>query len=385
MLLKKSMLMSSIFVLTSLLFVGCATKNYTASTTPKDIEKHNALMKKTINYVNKVVNNSNDFGEQETVITPKSKVFILNVHPDEKARSRAMFNYAIKLMNEKGICYKNKYDKKAKPICAKPKIVITEDGESADLILDTLEGKMNTSKAFTAVRQFNKKYFPGFFFLKSGGFLTAYTTLKITNELLDDKFYSYCTLDGAFEDKLKRINSILVDDPDKADYILIYQTLGCSEKYLGHQPESLLKSIKNTSQKNNDMSIANNNNFNTFVANGSFGLLNGYNYGSATSAAFNTYFTPTVIGFSVLGMLGSGYTSTQGVAYEYVLIDKKDKVFYGNIAEETQRKTRYYNGMFNLVRTASDDIITGKSSKERLNEKLKKISKKFKEKRNKAN
>jgi len=344
---KKSAL---VIVLTALLFVGCATKNYTASTTPDNVEEHNKIMDKTLKYALKA---TSDFYEQEATIEPNSKVFILNAHPDEVERSKAMFNYAIKLMQEKGICYEDEYEKTKK--CSKPKIVLTKDGEKAEIILNTLEDNMDAHDAFRAVMQFNNKYFPGFDMLRGSGLLTATTTLDIINMSIKSGFFEYCVLDGAFEEELKEKGSVLVDDPDKADYIVLYQTLGCSERYLGHQPESLLKSIK--ASVSNDTVEANNSNLEAMQKHGSFGVLNGYNYGVATSVGLRTAFTPTVIGFSVLGMLGSGYTSTQGVSYEYILIDKKNEKYYGNVVEKTRRKDRYRNGMFSLVKRSADFIV----------------------------
>ena len=340
-----------ILLFTGLLFIGCSTKNYTASTTPDSLEEQSRLAKKTTEYV---VKNIPKFYEQRENIEPNSKVFIMNAFPDEVKRSKAMFNYAIKLMNEKGICHKNKRDGSTK--CAKPKIVMSEDGEKADLILDTLEGKMDKFDAFSAIIQFNKKYFPGFDLLKPEALLTVYEKLGITNKMASSGFYEYCVLDGAFEEELKKKGSVLVDDPEKADYIVLYQTLGCNERYLGHQPESLLESLKNISE-DETIKTADNKNLEAMYKHGSFGLLNGYNYGVATSVGLRTAFTPTVIGFSVLGALGSGYRSTQGVAYEYVVIDKKNEKYYGDIVEKTRPKDGYRNGMLLLVERSAFDMV----------------------------
>jgi len=292
------------------------------------------LINKTIKYMAKAVK---DFHEEELAVEPGSKVFIINVFPDDKTRAKAMFNYAIKLMNEKGLCYKNAYDKDSVQKCTKAQVVLTKDGETANLKLDSLDDKWSATDAASAIYQFNKTYFPGFLVVRPEATLGAIKNLEIYNEQLDKEIYKNCRLDGYLEKFAKRQNIKIVNDPDDADYVLMYQRVGCSSRYITHQPPMLINILKN-SVKNNDVTVGDNNKFQVYTYGGSGGVTGavlGAGVGNAASGAFNLYATPTISAFGVLGAFMPTYKTVKGVAYEYILVDKKQKAFFHHTVEKS--------------------------------------------------
>lgn len=308
-----------------LLFVGCSTKTISPHTIT-NLKKHNEVMKKV---VKKLIYAKEHYTQTVTSIKPNSKVFFIDAHPDEKMRAKAMFNYVIALMNKKGICYEDKNEHIKK--CAKPIVKITKSGEEADLVLSSLNGKMDKYDAYTAIYQFNKRYFPGFEILEPETTLKAFRTLTIYNTYLEDELYDKCRIDADLEKALKKKGCKIVDDPDEADYIIIYQTLACAETYIGHQPKSLLDIV---AEKN--IKTANNDKMEAYQYNGSMGLINGAIYGDTFSRAFKTYWTPTTASFAAIALFIPSYISYSGAAYEYVVIDNKLRILYDNEVEDKE-------------------------------------------------
>jgi len=353
-------------------FTGCSQT--VSSITISDPVKHNKVMQKTIKHIVDAKKNYDNTKAENGVIRrikgewvyptkdgiePNSKVFFINAHPDEKLRAKAMFNYMIKAMQEKGICFEDKDEGIEK--CAKPKIEITENGEEANLVLKTLNGKMSTNEAYSAVMQFNKKYFPGFEVLRPEATIKSIFNLKIYNKYLDDELYERCIIDGALEEALKEKGCQIVDNPDKADYIIVYQSLACVEKYVAHQPKSLMSIV----DAKDDIKTADNKKMNAFTRSGSVGLINGIGYGNAFSVGFGTYWTPTVIGFGALSLFLPGYVSYSGSAYEYIIIDNKKKRILNEVVVAKERDELAKFVRFRIIRNNIATLIINAKKRRR--------------------
>jgi hypothetical protein len=342
-------LLGVFLLILSVFFLGCSTHSVLP---PK--KYNNNVQKEVLQYIIKV---KKDYYKISTLEVPKNaKVFVMNIFPDEEKRAKAMFNYAIEYMKTHGLLYQDK-DKGRYKYVPHPKLEITKDGEEAYLYLDSLKGKMDKYDAFSAVIDFNKKYFPGFNLLKPEALMFVYTKMKITNPFLDDEYYKECRIYGDLIKALKENGDIIVNDPKEADYILVYQNLACNKYYIGHQPKSILRLVENPKK----VKTAYNRNTQVFHQTGSFGandVFAGYGYSTIISSQFGTYFKPTFAATTLAFALLSNSIHYEGVSYEALLIDVKHKR-YANYVKTCKigRETIYGNSLDSCAKTVAEKIF----------------------------
>ncbi|WP_152184452.1 hypothetical protein [Sulfurimonas indica] len=340
---------TSVFV--GIFLTGCGGSSPKPDKLLRTKTQQEQLLKETIHYTANAVKT---FKKQELAIPAGAKVFIINAYPDQKKKAKEMFDFAIALMNKKGLCYKKEHDENAIEKCTKVKVEITEKGKTANLLLDSLNKGWSANEAARAIYQFNKKYFPGYLVTRPEGTLGAIKNLEIYNEQIDRDIYKYCEIDGYLERYASAQNLQIVDNPNDAEYILIYERLGCSDRYITHQPPVLMQQVLN--EENTSMQTANNNQFNIYKSDGSGGVTGavlGAGIGRAASQGFRLLLTPTVSVFGAIGAFMPRYASNKGVAYEYILIDKQKKEYFYHIVDMAG---------YSSMNDSAEDILNNRSS-----------------------